>query len=389
MALVLERRASKDEILELYLNEVSLGQRGSFAIHGVAEGARLFFGKDVSNLTLAEAATIAGVIQSPYGLSPFTTPQRARERRNVVLQAMADARLHRRRTRPRRASQEPLAVVPRALDAEAPYFVDMIGQTLAEQYPGPDARPRGGRRLHDARPAPAAPRAGRRPRRARPASTSCCSRRKRQGPAAGGADRRRSADRRDPRVRRRPLVQPVAVQPRRHRRAASPARCSSRSSTSPRSSRPPPRAAPTSRRPRSSIDEPTTFEFDDQAWTPENYEDEYDGPITLRRALAHSRNVATVKVAEMAGFDTVAALVEAARRRRRRRSRIRRSRSASFEATPFEIATAYTVFPNLGAAPPAARHPADHTRRQAGAPSRRGRAADRSRGPTRRSSSPT
>ena len=72
MAVVLERRASKDEILELYLNEVYLGQRGSFAIHGVAEGARLFFGKDVTNLTLAEAATIAGVIHSPYNLSPFT-----------------------------------------------------------------------------------------------------------------------------------------------------------------------------------------------------------------------------------------------------------------------------------------------------------------------------
>ena len=51
MSLVLERRASKDEILELYLNDVYLGQRGSFAIHGVAEASRLFFGKDVSNLT--------------------------------------------------------------------------------------------------------------------------------------------------------------------------------------------------------------------------------------------------------------------------------------------------------------------------------------------------
>ena len=64
MSLVLERRTSKAEILELYLNDVYLGQRGSFAIHGVAEAARLFFGKDVSNLTIAEGALIAGVIQS-------------------------------------------------------------------------------------------------------------------------------------------------------------------------------------------------------------------------------------------------------------------------------------------------------------------------------------
>jgi len=89
MAIILERKASKDEILEMYLNEVYLGQRGSFAVHGVAEAARLFFGKDVSNLTLNEAATIAGVIQSPYTWSPFVSPERSRERRNVVLRAMA------------------------------------------------------------------------------------------------------------------------------------------------------------------------------------------------------------------------------------------------------------------------------------------------------------
>ena len=52
MAIILERKASKDEILELYLNDVYLGQRGSFAVHGVAEAARLYFGKDVTNLSL-------------------------------------------------------------------------------------------------------------------------------------------------------------------------------------------------------------------------------------------------------------------------------------------------------------------------------------------------
>ena len=90
MSLVLERRASKDEILELYLNEIYLGQRGSFAIHGVAEASRLFFGKDVANLTVGEAALIAGVIQNPGLHSPFANPKHAVERRNVVLRAMAD-----------------------------------------------------------------------------------------------------------------------------------------------------------------------------------------------------------------------------------------------------------------------------------------------------------
>ena len=91
MSIALERRLSKDQILQLYLNDVSLGQRGSFAIHGVPEAARLFFAKDVSNLSLSEAATIAGVIQSPSRHSPFNNPDRARERRNVVLRSMVDA----------------------------------------------------------------------------------------------------------------------------------------------------------------------------------------------------------------------------------------------------------------------------------------------------------
>ena len=62
MALILERRLSKDQVLELYLNDVWLGQRGSFAVHGVDEASRLFFAKNVSNVSLSEAALIAGVI---------------------------------------------------------------------------------------------------------------------------------------------------------------------------------------------------------------------------------------------------------------------------------------------------------------------------------------
>src|SRR5207248_4349955 len=91
VSLIITVRASKDEILEMYLNDLTLGQRGSFGIVGVAEASRLFFGKDVTNVTLAEAATIAGVFQSPSALSPFTNPARCKERRNVVLGAMVDA----------------------------------------------------------------------------------------------------------------------------------------------------------------------------------------------------------------------------------------------------------------------------------------------------------
>jgi penicillin-binding protein 1B len=95
------------------------------------------------------------------------------------------------------------------------------------------------------------------------------------------------------------------------------------------------------------FDEPETFEFDNQVWTPENYEGTYDGPITYRRALAHSRNLATIHVAEDAGYANVANLWK--------RLGVGNPPKAYpsialgvFEATPYEIATAYTIFPNLG-----------------------------------------
>ena len=134
MSLVLERKASKDEILELYLNDVYLGQRGSFAIHGVAEASRLFFGKDVANVSISEAAVIAGVIQSPASRSPFANPKRSTERRNVVLRAMADEG-YISDDDATKAMREPLVVAARGVDNEAPYFVDMIGQQVTELYP--------------------------------------------------------------------------------------------------------------------------------------------------------------------------------------------------------------------------------------------------------------
>ena len=133
VSIVLTQRASKDEILEMYLNDIPLGQRGSFAVFGVSEASRLFFAKDVSNVSLAEAATIAGVIQQPSALSPFNNPDRCRDRRNVVLQAMADSG-YIDQAAADKASKEPLVVVQRALEAEAPYFVDYIGQTISDQF---------------------------------------------------------------------------------------------------------------------------------------------------------------------------------------------------------------------------------------------------------------
>ena len=113
LAFVLERRASKQDILELYLNEIYLGQAGSFSINGVGQAARLYFHKDVANLTLPESAFLAGLIQSPNPYNPYRHLRRATERRNVVIRAMSEAGFidepddgHLGRRRPSRSSGE-------------------------------------------------------------------------------------------------------------------------------------------------------------------------------------------------------------------------------------------------------------------------------------------
>ncbi len=345
VAIVLNRRASKDEILEMYLNDIPLGQRGSFAITGVPEAARLFFGKDISNVTLAEAATIAGVIQSPSALSPFNNPDRCKERRNVVLEAMVEAGYIKPDVA-QRASKEPLTVVQRALESEAPYFVDYVGQTLSEQYPGLTTTTNQAvdvyttLDLHLQRLAQDAVRDG------LTSVDQLLSRRRRRGKAeaalisvdprtgeilafVGGRSYNQSqynraiVSRRQPGSVFKPFVYLTAFEE---------ALASGRTDVTPASI---------------VIDEPETFQFDDQIWTPENYEKEYDGPITFRHALAHSRNLATIHVAQGAGYDHVAALWKKLGVGNPPKPYPSIALGV-FEATPYEIATAYTLFPNGG-----------------------------------------
>src|SRR5581483_4855235 len=83
LAFTLERRLSKEEIFALYCNEVYLGQRGALAVRGVDQATRVYFGKELKDLSLTEAATLAGMIQSPARYSPVRQNETARERRNT------------------------------------------------------------------------------------------------------------------------------------------------------------------------------------------------------------------------------------------------------------------------------------------------------------------
>jgi penicillin-binding protein 1B len=126
----LENRFNKQQIFAMYANQVPLGQQGSFAINGFGEAAEAYFGKDVRQLNLAECALLAGMIQHPSFLNPYRHPKRAITRRNVVLDAMVDTGDITTR-QASAAKAEPLHLVPPNADAgEAPYFVDLVRDQL-------------------------------------------------------------------------------------------------------------------------------------------------------------------------------------------------------------------------------------------------------------------
>ncbi|HLM03192.1 MAG TPA: PBP1A family penicillin-binding protein, partial [Pyrinomonadaceae bacterium] len=91
MSVILETRLTKEEIFTLYANQIYLGQQAGASIYGVGEAANAYFGKDVSQLNLAEAAFLAGIIRSPNRYNAYKNPERVAERRNQVLQSMLDA----------------------------------------------------------------------------------------------------------------------------------------------------------------------------------------------------------------------------------------------------------------------------------------------------------
>jgi penicillin-binding protein 1B len=130
LASVLESRMSKEDIFALYCNEIYLGQRGSIAVRGVRQAARVFFGKELKDVTLAEAATLAGMIQSPGRYAPDRRPEEARARRNTVLAAMLrDGAVTAEEARA--ACEEPVRVAPlERADATAPYFIDYASRAV-------------------------------------------------------------------------------------------------------------------------------------------------------------------------------------------------------------------------------------------------------------------
>ena len=130
----LEQKFSKQQIFEFYANWVDLGQRGSFAISGFAEASHAYFNKDLKDITLPEAALLAGMIQRPSHLSPYRHPERALDRRNLVLDSMVETHAI-TREQADKAKASPLKLAPPNVEAsDAPYFVDMVRDTLINKF---------------------------------------------------------------------------------------------------------------------------------------------------------------------------------------------------------------------------------------------------------------
>ena len=134
ISLLMEASYSKSEILEIYLNEIYLGQKGSVSVNGIGEAAHFYFGKAVGDLSVAEAATLAGLIKGPNLYSPFASRERSLQRRNRVLETMhAQGRISPETLAA--ALAEPLrTVAPETYARRAPYFMDYLAQQLRSLY---------------------------------------------------------------------------------------------------------------------------------------------------------------------------------------------------------------------------------------------------------------
>jgi penicillin-binding protein 1B len=352
----LEHRFTKQQIFQMYANEINLGQRGSFSIDGFGEAAQAYFGKDVRQLNLAECALLAGIIQSPNRLNPFRHPDRAIDRRNLVLDSMVETGAI-TKEQAETAKAEPLHLAPGSVDAsEAPYFVDLVRDQLVQKLGDRDFN-REGLRIYTTLDPDL------------------------QRLAAEAVDSSMHAidelvDRKHARQKKLgepypyPQVAVVALNPHTGQVLALVGGRSYGESQLNRA---------VSMRPTGSTFKPfvyaaafqttvegvmlpgqtklfspvtlisdaqSTYDVGNQVYTPRNYHGEYYGDVTARYALMRSDNNATISLAGMVGFDQVAALG--------RDAGIKSARGTpsvaigSYSATPLDIAGAYTVFANGG-----------------------------------------
>jgi penicillin-binding protein 1B len=353
MAFEIDQRFSKQQIFQLYANDIYLGNRGSFAIRGFGEGAQAYFGKDVRQLDLAESAFLAGIIRAPNHYSSAERhPDRADDARNRVLaQMVEDGYIS--AAEERAAKKEKLKFVNSGgASSTAPYFVDMVRDHLLSKISATDLQDQSFRIYTTLDPD--------------------LQRDATEAVQIGMASIDKLLARRYAIWKKRgqsvphPQVALVALDPQTGAiRALVGGRDYGESqfnhalaSRQPGSVFKPivyaaafdnavegmqPVVTPTT----TVEDVPTTFEFDGKEYTPNNYGEEFFGTVTARQALMHSLNVATIKIAEMIGYQRV---VDMARQLGVRTPILATPAMAlgTYDMTPIDVAAVYTAFANGG-----------------------------------------
>jgi penicillin-binding protein 1B len=343
MTIHLERKWSKEEIMAAYANQVFLGTEAGYSIHGFAEGSQLFFGKEPGDLALPEAALLAGMVQRPSYFNPVRNPQRAVERRNIVLSLMLGNK-YITSAEYGEAIDAPLRLVGPARHSDtlgAPWFLDLVGDELQSLDQPND----GAKNVYTTIDLNLQ-------RAAAEAITTGMAEvdkllAKRNGTTTaqaalialdphtgeikalvGGRDYalsqlNRIFAKRPPGSVFKPFVYAAAMN--------TGIDGSSMVLT-----------------PSSTVnDDPTTFVFDRATYRPANFKHEAFGTMTLRQALAKSDNIAAVKVAQMVGYPAVVSMA----RLSGLNDDIKPTPAialGSYAVTPFEMAGAYTAFANGG-----------------------------------------
>jgi penicillin-binding protein 1B len=303
MALLLERNHEKPELLEAYLNEVYMGQRGSVAIHGMGEAASYYFAKEVEDLDLHESALLAAMIKGPNLYSPHADALAAQERRDLVLDLLLEQE---------RISQldhelaiaSPLDAKHFFVDANpAPHFAELLRQELVEVY-GEDILESEGLAIHTTldpmlqRRANQAVRDGVArlerdfpdlQREDSPLEAALVAVAPRTGEIlalVGGRDYARSQFSRATQARRQPgsVFKPVVALAALRRRADSAPRFTLASKLE---------------------DEPLSVSSGGREWTPVNYDGEFHGEVTLRQAIEQSLNVPVARLGIQVGPERI------------------------------------------------------------------------------------
>src|SRR5215467_12593858 len=360
ISFLLEQRLTKQQILTLYANETYMGQRGSFSINGFGEAATAYFGKDLSSLTLPEAAALAAIIPGPNGkYSPVKHPEEVKKRRNAILLAMRSmGSINEKQYEDAKTAE--VKVIPLKIDtSDAPYLVDYIREELLKSFSEEEITNSNLRVYTSLDPALQKIAVEAVHNGLNFVNEQIDARNKRQktsdnmpGPQAalialdlhtgeikamvGGSDYAASQLNRIVQASRQPgsIFKPIVY--------------AAALETAFDTTKPEHAGAGADVPPSDTADVSTTDVYDNgRTYEPNNYHQQYRGIVTLRTALQNSLNVPTIKLAERIGYNRVATMA----RRLGLNAKIKGYPSVAlgaFEVTPIEMAGAYTAFANEG-----------------------------------------